>query len=476
MKKLIVGIFVCILASCSENSFDSSSAGDGFGELRQLSTTTPVPDVLHGVWQSKGYGWIFDISEDGLTQFQIAGDICFEAPEDSLSLTDTLALSYQYYRLGPNDDRAILQLLPEDTEIHIERIDNLPTACAQPIDTSYEGVFEYYATLIGSHYAFFDERNIDWISRVMTARSELSNVETDLEFFDLLAGMIDGFSDSHTKLIGVVDGKGRRQQDGLGPTLSYVRLNGLETPWLIDIFGSMQTEILDLGSLHTANDRILWGTIDDGRVGYIQILQMGGFSGVDISDPEFRQAEFDVFDGVMNEALVEMSDSEFVILDLSNNRGGYDAISRRVASRFASETFDAYTTEIPGSGVPARTRSVEPAMGVRFEGPVVLLTSDVTVSGGEISTLALRQLPNVVHVGGTTRGSFSTVLSKPLPSGWVVELANEVIAAPDGTVFEETGIEPEIALDVFPEGDPIGGHRQAIQWILANYPFDTDAQ
>ena len=72
------------------------------------------------------------------------------------------------------------------------------------------------------------------------------------------------------------------------------------------------------------------------------------------------------------------------------------------------------------------------------------------MSGGEIATVALRQLPNVTHYGATTRGSFSTVLSKPLPNGWVAELSNERFLAPDGVLYEETGITPDVALEVSP--------------------------
>ena len=63
----------------------------------------------------------------------------------------------------------------------------------------------------------------------------------------------------------------------------------------------------------------------------------------------------------------------------------------------------------------------------------------------------------------TTRGAFSTPLAKPLPNGWYLELSNEVFAAPDGTVFEETGITPDLELDVYPADAPIAGHAAAIR-------------
>ena len=71
--------------------------------------------------------------------------------------------------------------------------------------------------------------------------------------------------------------------------------------------------------------------------------------------PDQRGAH-SVFDDVMDAALTAMSGAEYVIVDLSNNRGGYDAISRRLASRFTDEAFAAYTTQVPGNGVPARAK------------------------------------------------------------------------------------------------------------------------
>lgn len=452
-----------LAASCGSTPTDQTPlTRDDFGAPQQMMAGETLPDTVTGIWRSRGYGWVFDIGDDAVRQYQLTDSYCFETPEASKSMTETLALDYSIYRDHPSGEHLILQLLPEDTEIWADRIDALPPACEVGTGDDPVTVFEYAAELIGEHYAFFDVRGIDWQARVEAARSNVTADMSEAALFDLLAGLIDGFSDSHTKLIGEVDGEKRRQQDGLGETLPFLREAGRETEWLIGIFVGLQQDVLDEGAQHTANDRILWGTIDNGRVGYIQILQMGGFSGVDIGDTAFRQAEFDAFDAVMDEALLAMADAEFVILDLSNNRGGYDAISRRVASRFSDAAFNGYQTYVPGTNVPTRMRQIERAEGVTYTGPVKLLTSDVTVSGGEIATLALRQLPNVTHYGKTTRGSFSTVHSKPLPNGWVIELSNEVIAAPDGQSFEETGIPPHVELEVFPLDEPVEGHRRAV--------------
>jgi len=469
VRAFIVAAAACLAAACASEEAAPALDRAAFAEPHEITDFATLPEGVLGLWQSRGYGWIFDITPDGMTQYQVTKSFCFETPEAAKGLTDTLALDYRYYRAGPGGDALILQLLPDDTEIFNRRIEALPGACtgASPERATPSAVFDYFAELVAENYAFFEVRNIDWDARVAAARGEVSDDMTDTALFDVLAGMIDGFSDSHTKLIAPMGEGLRRQQDGLGETLSFIRGEGRETEWLIGIFTALQEEILDPESQHVANDRILWGTIDNGRVGYIQVLQMGGFSSTGIGDPSFREAEFAVFDEVMDAALTAMADSDFVILDLSNNRGGYDAISRRLASRFTDQAFEAYATEVPGTGVPPRERVIAPAGRVRYTGPVKLLTSDVTVSGGEIATLALRQLPNVTHYGATTRGSFSTVLSKPLPNGWVAELSNERLLSPDGVLHEETGIAPDVALEVFPLDDPIGGHRRAVEALLA---------
>ncbi len=447
------------LSACASDPDEAVGRTD-FGPL--LRFDTDPSEQMNGVWKSRGYGWLFDVRNGEVTQYQVAGSHCFSTPENVDRLSDTLSLHYAYYKVGSNPDSAILKLLPDDTEVRVERVAELPDSCGRAPAYSYAEILDYFASMMAENYAFFERRSIDWNGRVAAAKDRVSSVDNDRDFFELLAGMIDGFSDSHTKLLAEIDAERLLQQDGLGPTLSRVRANDEETPWLIGLFTGLQRDVLDRNSTHTARDRILWGTID-GRIGYIQVLQMGGFSGVPLQDSSFREAEFGVFDEVMDEALHTMRNAEFVIVDLTNNRGGYDAISRRLVSRFTDDSVVAYRTFVPGSGVPPRPRVVEPAGTQRYAGPVLLLTSDVTVSGGELATLGLRALPNVTHMGGTTRGSFSTVLAKPLPNGWVVELSNEVISSADGRVYEEIGIAPEIELDMFPAAQPVDGYFEALE-------------
>jgi carboxyl-terminal processing protease len=92
------------------------------------------------------------------------------------------------------------------------------------------------------------------------------------------------------------------------------------------------------------------------------------------------------------------------------------------------------------------------------------VTSDMTVSAGEVLTLALRALPQVTHAGEATRGAFSDVLEKTLPNGWIVELSNEVYTDNQGIVWEGRGITPEHAFSVLGGSNPLVTHLGAIQY------------
>lgn len=194
---------------------------------------------------------------------------------------------------------------------------------------------------------------------------------------------------------------------------------------------------------------------------------MGGFTDrEDFGSDAWAEAEMAEFDRIMDEAFSVFQDADAVIIDLSNNRGGWDRIAKALPGRVTDRAYTGFTTRTRGSGLAPYPHRIEPADGARFSGPVYVLTSDVTVSGGELATLALRQNPNVIQIGKTTRGAFSTPLAKRLPNGWLLELSNEIFAAPDGTVYEETGL-PQVDIAVYPDEDPVAGHWRAVEAVVA---------
>lgn len=432
-------------------------------EAREILSEAGVLPQAVGVWRSRESGWILEIEHDGIRRWQDTTAGCY--PTQTNGPTFMGSIEYRYFTaLGENTAR--LEYLPGDGHARFERLDALPLHCTAPPPATPEQTLEIFIAIFEQHYAHFERRDVDWASFSETARAQVRPDMSDADLFALLAGMLEPLGDSHTKLIAEIDGEGRRAQYGLGETLPRIESTLGETPWLIGLIQQLLTDVLDAGGQHIGNDRVITGTIDE-RVGYLQFLTMGGFtSGQSAGTPEWAQAELSALDAMMDDALTQFADMDAVILDLTNNRGGYDAICRSIASRFTDHEFTGYQVRSEETGPSQAIYTITPHDGPRFTGPVYVLTSDVTVSCGEITTMMLRQLPNVQQAGSTTRGAFSTPLAKPLPNGWYLELSNEIFADADNEVYEGRGLSPDIAVEPFPAEAPVTGHAALIDRVV----------
>lgn len=455
-----------LLASSLVAIADGPLAASPTGEADLLEQEGGTLPAARGVWHSRANGWLLEIGEQGITRWQDTPTACYRADQWDEAAGMMGQIEYRLITLLEPDE-AIFQYLQDDTPTYFERLDSLPAGCGAPLPTTETAIFETFAAIMARHYGFFQERGIDWTSLVEDGRVQVTDGMGDTALFGVIGAMIEALGDSHTKLTAEIAGERQRAQGGLGTTLPMVRGSIGEGPWLNAIVDQLLEDTLDPGASLIANGRIVEGTLADGRIGYVQIFTMGGFDeSVEPGTQSWADAEVAAFDAAFDTILARFAEagSAALILDLSNNRGGYDVIARRIASRLTDAAYLGYTVTNTGGG-DAVPYIVDVAAEPRFHGPVYLLTSDVTVSGGELATLALRQNPRVIHVGGTTRGAFSTPLPKPLPNGWYLELSNEAFRAPDGTLYEGTGIAPHWPADVFPESDPAAGHRVVLEWL-----------
>lgn len=464
--RITLFVFLACLSACAATSgsvLQTEPRPDLPVERKAIAAKDPL---INGVWRSRGYGWILGVEDGAIRQYEAGGFGCYARPQNAEGQTAMLSLPFSQYRLSTNGETAMFMYGPDTTGPIFERLPALPDACAQPAKTSVEASFDIFLSMFDEHYAHFGDRGADWPKLAHEAQVIFNANPTEKGFIEAADYLLKVLQDSHTRLIAFTQEGRQRIQYGLGETLPRIRKDNGETAWLIGLIEQLTGEILDPGARHVGEDRILWGTIG-GEIGYLQIFQMGGFAGLEIDDPDWAASELRILDQELDEAFAAFANAKAVILDLSNNRGGYDEIARRLAARFSDAPFHAYNLSADGDGLEPLAKIIEPEPDHRFTGPVYLLTSDVTVSGGEIATLSLRQLPNVTQVGQPTRGAFSTPLAKILPNGWIVELANETFSAPDGEVFAGRGIPPQKPLDVFSEADPVGSHGEAIRAIVA---------
>lgn len=416
-----------------------------------------VAPELNGAWRSRGYGWIVQFGPEGAQLFQTAGGACYPDPRREPDPDGVLS---QWRAEG----QGVISLTgdPTGTRYMFDRLPNLPTTCIAAAAWTPDRIVAFTADTFAELYPRSAERGLDWPARRAKALALVGPTSTDFQLWTALSGLLEGLDDPHVELHGMVDGARRDLKPGESPTLTRVRATdpqGDEKAWLQAYRDGILTQVLEGRGRQTANNRIFWGRVGD--IGYLNLVTMGAFArNTPPDDPRPLETALD-------EAMAAFSGARAVIVDVSNNRGGYDTISQRVAARFADQPRLAYSKIGVGAKSSPQPVRIEPANGQRFTGPVYLVTSDVTVSAGETFTLMMKALPNVKQVGATTRGAFSDQLPKPLPNSWAVALPAELYKGPKGEDLEGRGMAADMPLDVFPENDLAGGHAKAIQALIA---------
>lgn len=431
---------------------------------------TKAGDVasLAGVWRSRGYGWLVEI-ESGRAQFhdESAGS-CVPRGDGGLdvdSIADSVMVS--------TDGRTLRMPIEDPAYLYtFDRIAALPQACGSDADIAPQSVLDAVLELFSTHYAFFEERNVDWQALADTARRHLSRHATEDRLLEVIGDLICGVDDAHVSLTAEHLGRSVLLETGDGPTLRRVAAQAAHEKvspddmlerWE-DLFWDRDTpKILQGGKVHwSLNDRMVHGVIGD-DIGYIALATMEGYT----HRRGGAAADIRALDLTMERVLDRFGEVEAVIVDISMNDGGHDMVARALAGRFAMQrTIGYYKYAGDADGDEPQAIRVEPSEGRRFTGPVYLLTSDYTMSAAEIFTMAMRALANVTHLGQATRGTLSDELSKPLPIGWTLNLSNEVYLDADGKCWEGSGIAPQIALEVFCEDDVTKGHVEAVRAIV----------
>lgn len=417
----------------------------------------PVAAELRGAWKSRGYGWIVLFGPDGAQLFHTAGGACYPDPRREPDPDGVLSL---WRAEGPG----VISLTgdPSGTRYQFDRLPNLPTDCISAAGWTPDRIVAFAADTFAEVYPRSAERQLDWGARKAKALARVGPSATDDQLWLALTDLLSGLDDPHVELQGTVQGARRDLEPGEAPTLLRVRAAdpaGEEKAWLQAYREGILTGVLKGQGRQAANNRVFWGRVDD--VGYLNIVTMGAFArNAAPDDPR-------PLDAVLDEALAAFVGAKAVVVDVSNNRGGYDTISRRIAARFTDQPRIAYAkVPVGGKGSPQVIR-VEPSGAVAFTGPVYVVTSDITVSAGETFTLMMKALPNVTQVGGTTRGAFSDQLPKPLPNGWTLALPAELYRSANGEELEGRGLTPKVQLTVFPEMDLSAGHAKAIADLIA---------
>ena len=108
----------------------------------------------------------------------------------------------------------------------------------------------------------------------------------------------------------------------------------------------------------------------------------------------------------------------------------------------------------------------------------MLLTNDGTFSAGEVLSLVMATLPNVLVVGEHTAGCFSDQLGGKLSNGWTYTMSHQRYHNAAGQCYEKVGVQPDVAV-VNSAGDLESGEDpvviEALRILASDDPFKAKA-
>lgn len=440
IKKGLLCFLLFILFSC--NNDDDT-----------VPSTPPTGDSVSEIWFSEEKGYIFEFTESNDLFYNINSAGCV-IQDDDFVIEDFFG--FELNQISENELVASSDL--SDIDVVFTRLPEqnpfcLPNEVASTEDAKVN--FDHFWNIFNDYYAFFEARNIDWAQF-----ESLRDLVTNENVYDIIEELALLLEDSHVSIydneLGIeIESGDVRLLERLNANLSGdLLLEDIQDYYDLGIEKLMAIIIEYLGGEFQVDDRdnIFWGLIDD-ETGYINVLTMQGY-GTDFNN-ELSSLN-DILDNIM-EDLAAAGISKLV-LDLRFNEGGIDTVALDIVSRFMDQERISYFKKARlGDGYTEnRAFSVGPKGNFQFTEDIVLLTSPITVSAGELFTLCLKDQPYVTIVGENTAGAFSTILNHTLPNGAEIGLSNEIYTDAQGTVFEIVGIgpnDPENQVPLFSTSD-----------------------
>ncbi|HEX2733156.1 MAG TPA: S41 family peptidase [Polyangiaceae bacterium] len=392
---------------------------------RDAAISDGSTDILRGKWYSRSWGLVLEAADGVLSSFEVTSISCrpyFVIPYQGTHIPD----------LGTDarldGDELVFDLLGTG-ELRAQPIDRLPATCnngGTPDSDDPVLAFEIFWHNFDEMYSSFDLRGMDWDAQYRAFVDRVTEDTTPEELFASLCEMTQPLEDPHV-------------------SVSYGEQACSKTPpeWLGDdtkvaaMLDAVQSQIYERSNT-AANGAIAYRVLPE-NLGYVFIPSMGSYAQTPDEDVSTAIAAID-------EIVAAFAGVDGVIIDLRLNSGGSDEIAFLFASRFADQKRLAFSVQTRDGEdwSQARNYYVEPDGPVQFLGPVVLLTTQATVSAAESFELAMHELPQVSILGEASAGAYSNAMDRNLPNGFAFTLPFERVFAADGKCYEGVGVKPDV--------------------------------
>ncbi|HIG30343.1 MAG TPA: hypothetical protein EYQ50_22100 [Verrucomicrobiales bacterium] len=177
----------------------------------------------------------------------------------------------------------------------------------------------------------------------------------------------------------------------------------------------------------------------EGNFAHIVVLTLGSTFTENVSEDD------------LDALIAHYPDANGIILDLRVNSGGNENNALHLVSHLTTESrvYSYVRHRIPGEDRNAFTeflsKVISVSQGTHFEGPVVALTGEATVSSAEAFALMIRALPNGILMGDVTRGSSGNPVIRELPDlGIQYSISTWMAFDADRQPLEDFGLYPDI--------------------------------
>ena len=427
------------------------------------------PSSAVGLWQTEGYGLVFDVRQDSVIGYEITKVSCIPAtravtkptlPGGALAAFGQPGTPVTYVILPgktPNDARVHLPYAASDMIIH--RIDRKPAACDAPTPNTPLSNFDVFAQTWAEQYGFFREKKVDWAAVVAANRPRVTDATTPEQLFDIISGMISPLQDAHSYI---------------GAPAINKRFGGVrKTPSFLETREARDSGYaLVSAHLTTPLQRFCEGRVEFGMLGPdVGYLRIRGFSGY--SKDGGYETGLAALEAGLDTSFANTRGWKGLVIDVRINGGGADPYGLAIARRLTATPYTAYVKQARGDPAdPTRWTDeqpsvVQPSTRPSFRGPIIELTGVQSISAAETFTQALMdRTPKIIRLGETTQGVFSDVLGRVLPNGWRFGLANERFVT-DGKSFDNVGIAPDVAVESFTPAVRATGKDAAVEKALA---------
>ncbi|GAA6153890.1 S41 family peptidase [Pseudoteredinibacter isoporae] len=404
--------------------------------------------LYEGFWETEGYGYIFGIQKKTVTIYEKTAISCLVSGLSSGKLNNTEPQAAPYfhvaipgfinarmeiYQRSDSSNDLVFHRTDTNTWMVAKRVSSLPEQCSATPNPAL--ALEVFVQNFREHYPFL-LRNPAFIGEVNSDHKKF----TGQPLFDEIKSLLRKLEDPHTALF--------------APDIDQLFLgNELPKPQvptaseLATIKRRVEAHYV-VGNVETLNEQMRLGQLPDG----LSYLAVDGFWG--LSKEGTANAERLAMEAALPKILKALKSSKGLVIDLRAHSGGSDKLGIQLAGIFTKKDYLAYRKQfvIEGGvdpkwqeGMPIMVRSIG---GSSWAGQIAILTSPATVSAGEAFVMALEQrYPRVKRVGEKTRGSFSDMLPRTLPNGWLFSLPNERYLDAAGKSFDFIGIEPHLYVE-----------------------------